>query len=82
MTLKELTCIADTEMVRDGFLSKGVRLEIVNAAMSGQDMTLTVSTDDAIRIGSEIRRRGGRGIFSYSRTDIPTKKIITINHSR
>ena len=78
MTQKELLNIAESEIKRDGCLSKGVRIEIINAAKRGQDFKLIVSTDDSIRITAELRRAGFQGIVSCAKADKPNTRIITI----
>lgn len=82
MNLKEIKYIADIEMMRDGHLSKGIRLEVVNAAKSGHKFSLEVSTDDYIRIGNELRRNGYTGCMSATKSNIANRKNVTFNQSK
>lgn len=82
MNVKELKYIADIEMMREGILSKGVRLEVVNAAKEGHKFTLEVSTDDSIRIAAEMRRKGLNGRMSMVKSKTPNRKVLTFNHSK
>ena len=68
-------------MKRDGHLSKGVRIEAVNAAKLGNNLELVVSTDDALRILAEMRRSGKSDIVC-TKTLAPNRKLITFNQPK
>lgn len=82
MTIKEIKRIAESEMQRDGYLSKGVRHEVVASARGGHQFSLVVSTDDAIRISAELRRTGHVGAMSTMMDETPGRKVVTFNQSK
>lgn len=71
-------------MNRDRCLSKGVRIEVVNAAKRGEKFTMTISTDDYIRIGAELRRCGLFGCMrsTTKATGVANQKTVTFNESK
>lgn len=56
MTVEEIKSIAKTEMERDGILSKGVRVAILDKIKAGEPFQLEASLFDRNRISAELRR--------------------------
>lgn len=56
MTLLELKKIADNEMARDGALSKGVRIDIIEKAREGWVFEVRGTHYDVTRIASALRK--------------------------
>lgn len=67
MTILELKQVARSEMKRDGILSKGTRITIVEKARAGEAFSVKGSTYDTIRIGAALRKSGEhRRMTSYT----------------
>ena len=56
MTLEDIKEIAHREMERDGKLSKGIRVSILEKVKEGESFSVDASYFDCNRIGSELRR--------------------------
>lgn len=78
MTIEDLQTQAAIEMNSMGHVSKGIRIEVCNHAINGEEFNMTVSTDDAILIIANIRRRGFSGIAKQKKLG-PNMVQLTFN---
>lgn len=56
MTLEEIKEISQREISRDGALSKGIRVAILEKAKAGEEFDIIATHFDITRIGAELRR--------------------------
>lgn len=74
MTTTELKRIASSELEKDGQLSKGTRITIVEKARAGEHFSIQGSTYDIVRIGAALRKSQDHKVMS-TYTIKPGKRV-------
>ncbi len=80
MTVQEITEIAKSEMERDGALSKGMRVAILEKVKEGESFAVEASYFDSVRIGAELRR-SSQGQRMRTKTIVQGKRCSLVFNS-